>query len=405
MKHVTQPAARGRGMMLSVVAMVAALVALLTAAPFAAATSDPLAGGTTTMTLKKGFQKKLNNRRIKIVKWGSGKVQNRNVMLEVNGGELDPLNGLGVTEQSGGYKFKYRKRTVPITEITIDRTNAVARAKVANARMKFAYLVKSKYSYARDGFGVDVNAGQLKLTGKAAKRINNKLGMKKQRPFKGGNVLSNAYSQTQPKTVVVQPVGNATLALSASALEKLNNVGPQPEPPKPGPFAVALSVVPPTSIVSVGPPPTVAFPIGGGSIGPDADAGTLETTGGLKLVQNLELAGMGVTTLTMGNIWLDLGTNVATVEVTIENPVVKEANLGNLGRSSIADISLTGATVTSDPIAHTVSVQNASATLQAVTAETLNSVFIAPLENEFGPQEKFAGGDPLGIVSFTAQTQ
>ena len=78
----------------------------------------------------------------------------------------------------------------------------------------------------------------------------------------------------------------------------------------------------------------------------------------------------------MGNIWVDLGAKTASVEVTITNAKTPELNHGNLGRASIADISLTGATITSDPATRTVSVQNASATLQAVTAETLNSVFI-----------------------------
>ena len=94
------------------------------------------------------------------------------------------------------------------------------------------------------------------------------------------------------------------------------------------------------------------------------------------------------------------------MEVIIENPKTPEANLGNLGRASIADINLTGATIVSDPATHVISVQNASATLQAVTAETLNSVFITPIEKAVGtPQEKFAAGDPLGTFSFTAQTQ
>ena len=82
-----------------------------------------------------------------------------------------------------------------------------------------------------------------------------------------------------------------------------------------------------------------------------------------------------------------------------------ELNKGNLGRSSIADINLTGATITSDPSTRTVSVQNAAATLQAVTAETLNSVFIEPIERRKETRHEFAGGDPLGTFSFTAQTQ
>jgi hypothetical protein len=394
----------------SAVAVVAALAALLAFAPVASATSDPLASGTTTLTVKKGFKKKLNRKKIKLLKWGSGKVKNRNVTLAVTGGSLDPTTGEGTTEQGGGFKFRYRKRTVPITELTIDRTGKAAYAKVANARMKLGFL--GKYSYAREGFGVNVNAGKLKLTGKAARRINNKLGMKKQKPLKGGDAMSNAYSETQPKTVAVLPTGNATLNLSAAALKKLAHVGTPPYPEGFSPVEVKLSTIEPTTIVSPGPPPTVAFPIGGGTISPLASAGTIQTVGGLKLVQDLESLGAGVTTLTMKNIWVDMGTNVATVEVAIENPKNPKANLGNLGRSSIADISLAGATVRSDSTAHTVTVENATATLQAVTAATLNSVFIEGLEKDsegnptpFAGQEKFAAGDPLGTVSFTAQTQ
>jgi hypothetical protein len=141
-------------------------------------------------------------------------------------------------------------------------------------------------------------------------------------------------------------------------------------------------------------------------MGPTATTGVLQTAGGLQLTQNLEAVGKGETTLMMSNIWVDLGAKTASVEVTITNPKTPEANLGNLGRASIADVNLTGATIVSDPATRTVSVQNASATLQAVTAETLNSVFITPIENATKePQTKFAGGDPLGVFSFTAQTE
>jgi hypothetical protein len=164
--------------------------------------------------------------------------------------------------------------------------------------------------------------------------------------------------------------------------------------------------VAPTTVTDPGPPPTVAFPIGGGTIGPTAAAGIVQTAGGLTLTQSLEAVGQGTTVLTMGNIWVDLSAKTATVEVTIQNDKNAELNRGNLGRASIADIQLTGATITSDPATRTVSVQNASATLQAVTAETLNSVFIDPIEKAtMEPQEKFAAGDPLGVFSFTAQTQ
>ncbi len=424
MREVTQPV-RARGTMRSAVAVVAALAALLAFAPFASATSDPLASGTTSITLNKGFFKKLKKNGVKVLKVSPATLKNRKVGLPVIGGSLDPTTGAGTVEHSGGIKFKRGKKTAAVNTLVLESATSSLKAKVGGKTMKLASV--KGYTATRNGFGTNVSISALKLTGKAAKQLNKKLGFtgkksgnkgkkrasaskKAQPPFKGNQVLGSSTSETQPKTVAVLPTGNATLALSASAALKLNNVGPQPEFPKPGPFAVKLAPVAPTSVIDAGPPPTLAFPIGGGTMSPTATAGTLQTLGGVTLTQSLEAAPppgtKGVTTLTMKDIWVDMSTKVATVEVSIENPKTPEANLGNLGRSSIADIILTGAVVTSDPATHTISVLNASATLQAVTAETLNSVFITPIEKATGePQEKFAAGDPLGSFSFTATTQ
>jgi len=421
MNDVTQPA-RGRGLMLSAVAMVAALVALLAFAPFASATSDPVASGSTTITLNKGFAKKLKKYKVKVVKISPATVKGRVVSLPVSGGSLDPVTGLGTVEHSGGLKFKAGKKSAPVNTLVLDTTTGSLTAKVAGKSMKFASV--KGFTAARNGFGANISISALKLTGKAAKQLNKKLGFtgkKKskgkakghkraaaskavQPPFKGNQVLGSSASETQPKTVAVLPTGNAQLVLSDAALAKLNGVGPHP-PNEPGPFAVKLAPVEPTKVVSLS-PVTALFPISGGTIGPSATTGVLQTAGGLKLTQNLEAVGKGETTLVMGNIWVDLGAKTASVEVTITNPKTPEANLGNLGRASIADINLTGATIVSDPATRTVSVQNASASLQAVTAETLNSVFITPIEKATKePQTKFAGGDPLGVFSFAAQTE
>jgi hypothetical protein len=425
MKRVTQPVG-ARGTILSAVAAIVALAALLAFAPFASAASNPLAGGTTTVKLNKGFVKKLKKSGVKVLKLSPGSVKGSTVALPVSGGSLDPITGLGTVEHSGGIKFKAGKKSAPVNTLLLDTTTGSLNAKVAGKSMKFASV--KGVTVARNGFGANVSISSLKLTGKAAKQLNRKLGFtgkkdkgkakghkrasaKKvvQPPFKGNRSLGGASSETQPKTVTVLPTGNATLALSASALQKLRNVGPHP-PGEEGPFAVKLSTVPPTTVLSAGPPPTLGFPISGGTLAPSASSGILQTSGGLKLAQNLEGAPppgtRGETTLTMGNIWVDMGAKTATVEVTITNPKTAEANLGNLGRSSIADIQLTGATIASDPTTHVIGVQNASATLQEVTATTLNSVFITPIEKATGqPQEKFAAGDPLGVFSFTAQTE
>ena len=86
--------------------------------------------------------------------------------------------------------------------------------------------------------------------------------------------------------------------------------------------------------------------------------------------------------------------------MTVTSTVDPKLNLGAFGRTSIADISMAGATIKSDPAAHTVTIEKASATLQATTAEVLNSVFGTPLG-----KAPFKAGDPLGTFSFTATTE
>lgn len=410
MKRVTQPVG-ARGTILSAVAVVAALAAMLALAPLASAASDPIASGTTTIKLNKGLVKTLKKYKVKVLRLSPASVKGRTVTLPVSGGSLDPVTGLGSVEHSGGIKFKAGKKSAAVNTLLLDTTTGSLNAKVAGKSMKFASV--KGFTVARNGFGANVSISALKLTGKAAKQLNKKLGFTGKKkgkskavkpPFKGNQALGSSTSETQPKTVGVLPTGNAQLVLSNAALAKLNSVGPHP-PNEPGPFAVKLAPIEPTKVVSLT-PVTAVFPISGGTVGPTATTGVLQTAGGLQLTQNLEAVGKGETTLMMSNIWVDLGAKTASVEVTITNPKTPEANLGNLGRASIADINLTGATIVSDPATRTVSVQNASATLQAVTAETLNSVFITPIENATKePQTKFAGGDPLGVFSFTAQTE
>jgi len=408
--------------MRSAVAVVAALAALLVFAPFASATSDPVASGSTAINLNKGFFKKLKKSGVKVLKVSPATLKSRKLTLPVAGGSMDPVNGLGSLELSGGFKFKREKKQVAVNTLVLDTAKSTLSGKVGGKKMKVASV--TGLTYARNGFGVNVNVAKLKLTGNAAKQLNKKLGFTGQKkgtskgskragtskavqpPFKGNQVMGGSFSETQPKTVAVLATGNAQLVLSPEALKKLATVGPE-FPPASGehPFAVKLAPVSPTKIVSLA-PVTAAFPISGGNIGPTATTGTLQTAGGLTLTQNLEALGpneKGQTVLTMGNIWVDLGAKTASVEVTIANNKTPELNKGNLGRASIADINLTGATIVSDPATRTVSVQNASATLQAVTAEVLNSVFVEPIEGK--GKGTFAGGDPLGVFSFTAQTQ
>jgi hypothetical protein len=406
MSDSTQPR-MARGRMLSAGVLVAALFAMLALAPVASATPDPVSGGTTTVNLSNKFTKYLKTFGIKIRKTGNAKVKGNKATFKATEGSMDPTNGLGTIKLGGGLKFKAGKKSAPIANLVINTNKKEIKAKVAGKSMKFAHI--AGWSYSRNGFGVKINIKSLKITGPASKQLNKKTGYPKgkPKPFIGGFVIGKGNAIAEPATVAVLAAGApATLNLAPEAIAKLQGIGVPPFEPGESPVAVSLSPIAPTTFDI--PTLTASFPIGGGNIAPNGQAGTVYTEGGLQLVQNLEAVTKtpgNVTTLKMANIWVDLGAKTASVEVVIENPVTSAANLGNLGRASIADIDMSGAKITSDPANRTVTVEGAKATLQAVTAATLNQVFVEGLEEALGPQTKFAAGDPLGTVNFTVQTQ
>lgn len=192
MNEVTRPT-RPWGPTLSAVATVAALAVFLIFVSFASAASEPITGGTTSLTLKKGFKQKLAGNDVKLLKSGSGKVSNGTVQLSVTGGEIDSSAAQGSIRHGGGFKLKSPVATVPVTEVRIDLTGSAVFAKVGNATMKLGSL--AGVSIALSGLDVDVSSNSLKLTGKAAKTLNGKLGLDQR--FKAGDAISDAHSKAQ----------------------------------------------------------------------------------------------------------------------------------------------------------------------------------------------------------------
>jgi hypothetical protein len=129
---------------------------------------------------------------------------------------------------------------------------------------------------------------------------------------------------------------------------------------------VELQVISPTSAAGT----TFTSPIAGGTIAPNGSTGAVNSSGGLKLVQNLKQGPS--TSITLANIGVDLGAKTAGVEVIGESNAETEGkkplNVGNLGRSSIADLTITS--TTPSPATRTVGV-NANAVIQPVAAEVL----------------------------------
>jgi hypothetical protein len=400
MTRESQPA-KGRAM-LPMVATIAALFALLALTPLASAASNPVSSGTTTITLNKGFSKALKKSKVKVLGISPGTVKGSTVTLPVNGGSVD-IAGNGTVNQDGGIKFKAGKRTAALKSLVLDTTAKSLSGKLGSKSLKIATL--TSFTATRDGFGVDIAVTKLKLTGKAAKELNKKLGFGAKKkdathkraaasktssagPFKANQVIGGSTSTTQPTTVGVLPGGNATLQTELPTVKKFAEV-----------LVKFVPLAPATESAAI--PPLFTFPIGGGTIGPSATAGTVQTTGGVKLEQAEIAPGLKIS-MTLNNIWVDLGTKQATVEVSIDSTNQELAKTpGNIGRTSIANVDLTGATIVSDPVNHIVSVSNAKSTLQAVTAATLNEVFAKPLKKE----NVFVEGDSLGVFAFTVHTE
>jgi len=404
-----------RGTKLPLAVLAAALFALLAFAPFASAAADPVETGSATITLNSGFVKTLKKQGVKIVKIKPAKLKGKKATFPVVGGEVDPTNGAGTLELGGGLKFKHGKKKAPVKALVLDTKKKGLFAKVAGKKVKLATL--AGWTYTRAGFGVAMTVKKLKLTKAAAKKLNKKLGFKKgKKPFVGNKLMGSAKAEEQPATVTVLPGGNVSFKADQELLLKLKDVETE------------AKVIAPTTEKGLG---NYELPITGGTIAPSGGAGVVQTAGGLLLTQKLPTSPTTAleTEITLGNMWLDLSAKTVTVEVVAKSNASESLNLGNLGRSSIADLTITG--VTADAAARTVHVDS-SAVLQPISAEVLEGfvkvyqayyeagVCASLPENCKEPAERaiakeqaekkvakdhISAGNPLGTFSFTAQTQ
>jgi len=423
MTEATQPR-MARGTKLPLAALAAALFALLAFAPYASATADPVESGSATITLNNGFTKYLKTFGIKTTKISPTKLKGKKATFKVTGGEVDPTNGAGTVNLAGGLKFKAGKKSAPVKGLSLNTAKKALFAKVAGKKVKLATV--SGYSFTRAGFGVSMTVKKLKLTKAAAKKLNKKLGYAKgkPKPFIANKLMGSAKAEEQPATVAIVPGGNVSFNADQDLLLKLKDV------------EANAAVIAPTTEKGFG---NYELPISGGNIGPTGAAGQVQTAGGLLLTQKLDKGDGSFleTEITLGNMWLDLSAKTVTVEVVAKSNASESLNLGNLGRSSIADLTITK--VTTDAAARTVSVDS-SAVLQPISAEVLEGfvkVYQAYYEAGFyakacfelpgkcaDPAEQEAvkaaakeaaekkvekdhitAGNPLGTFSFTAQTQ
>jgi hypothetical protein len=363
---------RARGKKMLPVAVVAtALIAMLAIASVAsAATPNPISSGTTTLTINAKLLKSAKQAGIKITAVKPAKIKGSKATFAVTGGTIEATTGAGSITHSGGLKITWGKKSVTLKSFTVSTSGKSLSAKIGGKTVKVASL--AGVSATRLGFGNGITAKKVKLTSAGANALNQKLTpkptetkvkkngktitktVKVKPPFKANALLGSSNTEVEVGTDNVLAKESMIFNGDATLLGKLKDVG------------VELQTISPTSVSGT----TFTSPISGGTIAPNGSTGAVNSSGGLKLVQNL--TGGPSTSITLANIGVDLGAKTAGVEVIGESNAESEGkkplNVGNLGRSSIADLTVTG--TTPSPATRTVGI-TANAVIQPVAAEVL----------------------------------
>jgi hypothetical protein len=363
---------RARGKKMLPVAVVAtALIAMLAIASVAsAATPNPIASGTTTLTINAKLLKSAKQAGIKITAVKPAKIKGSKATFAVTGGEIEAATGAGTITHSGGLKIAWGKKSVTLKSFTVSTSGKSLSAKIGGKTVKVASL--AGVSATRLGFGNGITAKKVKLTSAGANALNKKLTpaptktkvkkngktivktVKVAPPFKANALLGSSNTEVEVGTDNVLAKETMVFNGDPTLLGKLKDVG------------VELQTISPTTVSGT----TFTSPISGGTIAPAGTTGAVNSSGGLKLVQNLKSGPS--TSITLANIGVDLAAKTAGVEVIGESNAESEGkkplNVGNLGRSSIADLTITS--TTPSPATRTVGV-NANAMIQPVAAEVL----------------------------------
>lgn len=351
----------------------AALLAALALASSAAAVYEPVGGGATRLALSGPFMSTLRANHVRLRGSGGVQVHGATATFPVSEGKFDPTDSRGAVLHEGSLVLSARGRGIPVRALMLKTTRRASpySAKLGGSQLKLSSA--ARLSSAPNGFGEKVKVTALRLSAKVATRLGKKLRLPK--AFSEGQLLGRAVTRVEPETIALEDTGKVSLTLSPEISAKLRSL------------FVAVNPIFPAEH-----PDVFTLPIFAGTLAPDAAQGTVETKGSLELLQ------LGAGQVFWHQSWLEIvgGQLSSELEVDPSPPFA-----GKAGRQPVGGLSLAGATVTPDPAARTVTVANATLTLQPGMAQTFNDAFARPQ----GQADVFAAGEPLGTVSFTAQGQ
>jgi hypothetical protein len=362
-------------------ALTLSLLALLAVPSFASAAGNPLSGHQTTLSLERAFLKELSHKQIVISAIGDGALSAGRLSLPVSGGEIDPVDGSGWIEQTGGLRLRYGERATTVTKLTVRPAAGSIQATVGGKPMKLASL--TEYTHDRAGFGVDVRIADAKLSGKAARRLGNRLGLGKS-ALRGGSSIGGLQSDTEPLTVALAQQGFAWMRCSPESDRVLSEL-----------FATGgwLGALPPAgahySYLTMTSPPAVSLliRIAGGSIAPTATQGTVDLAGGIELSR-------GPVSVRLQDLAIDLTSDML-ISGDIESVPYQSAGRASTSAApvAIASLDMSNVGVATQPTKRSIRLTGARVAILGPFATQLNQLF------DQAPATEFRPGDTLGVLS------
>ena len=342
-------------------------IAVLAGAQSAQARYDPIASGSTSLTFTKSFSALLKANGVKVKATNGATFKAGAATFPVSGGKLEPVSVVGSVEHEGVLTFQAGGHGLPLKDLVLKTTrrSSPLSAKFGGGQLKLAS--SSKLTSTRSGFGVASKVTQIRLSAKAATRLDKKLGLKG--VFTEGQLLGSSLTNAQPETVTVKEGGRAELTLAPEFAAKLS--------------ALFVAVNPIFPAEHLGAPFTLR--VTDGQIATDASSGTLETAGSLELIQ--QDGGQAF----FRELAPELGLASTRSEYqfiaspTSPGPVVTGPLLG-----------LGAGTVVSEPKARTISETAAPLPLTDAAAQALNETFAKPQRRS----NVFQSGESLGTLSF-----
>jgi len=350
------------------------ILLLLLALGGGGAAAEPIAGGSTEISLDPQLRAKLRKRGVQVSGIIPSGVRGGTIGLDGEGSELDFSRGYGLVTHAGGLRFDAGRRSVKLRQIALDTAtvNKSLRGKFRKRSLRLAHA--QGFSYARDGFGGEIQVRKLVLTPAAASLLNRRL----QLPgfFQGGMVLGRLTSNVGPEELEVVG-GSLMLVLDPNTDFKLGRIGVEPQPFE-------------AEVFSAGPPPVYTSRVIGGRIFPYRNSGVALVESGLRLVRESPWTQL---------LWPNLGVDLASLRAG--NNAIRYDGAGTYfpGGGPLAVLDTSTANVLLDPNARTLTAVNVSAVLEADAARLINETFAPPGE------PVVAAGDPLGSFAVTLQAR